>query len=169
MTTHPSGADRIIDSAIDCFGERGVSGTTLQVIARHAGTSQALIVHHFRSKQNLADRCTALVLSRAEALAQTTPDRAVEEFAARPADIKYLARILTDDAESSRALFDAAIERASRARPDADTDEAVVLATLNLAPLLLIDRITESIPEDTWGRFTRAAARLLATKKGAGR
>lgn len=44
-----------------------------------------------------------------------------------------------------------------------------MLATLNLAPLLLIERVSESIPEDTWGRFTRAAARLLTTNEEAGR
>lgn len=47
-----------------------------------------------------------------------------------------------------RALFAAA------ARPDADADEAVVLAILNLAPLLLVERASESIPDDAWGRFT---------------
>ncbi len=133
----------------------------MQRIAQEAATSQALIVHHFGSKQNLAQRCTAAVLARLEALVEASPDRAVEEFAARPADVRYLARVLTDDPEPSRALFAAAIRRAAEARPDADADEAVVLATLNLAPMLLFDRVSESLPEDTWGRFTRAASRLI--------
>lgn len=165
----PSGADRIINAAIEGFGEHGVAGTTLQRIARQAGVSQALIVHHFGSKQQLADRCTAVVLARAESFARTAPDRAVEAFAANPADVRYLARVLTDDPESSRALFAAAVERAAAARPDAGADEAIVLATLNLAPLLLIERVSEALPEDTWGRFTRAAARLLAPNVEAGR
>lgn len=169
MTDHPSGADRIIDAAIDSFGERGVAGTTLQRIAQQAGVSQALIVHHFGSKRNLADRCTTAVLARVEESARTNPERAVEEFAARPSDVRYLARVLTDEEDASRALFAAAVERAAAARPDADADEAVVLATLNLAPLLLFERVSESLPDDTWGRFSRAAARLLAPNEGTGR
>lgn len=169
MVARPSGADRIIEAAIGCFGEHGVAGTTLQRIAHEAGTSQALIVHHFGSKQNLANRCTEVVLVRAEALTHAVPDRAVEEFAARSADVRYLARVLTDDVAASRALFADAVQRAAAARPDADADEAVVLATLNLAPLLLIERVSESIPDDTWARFTRAVARLLSTGEAAGR
>ncbi|WP_232333790.1 hypothetical protein [Agromyces laixinhei] len=84
-------------------------------------------------------------------------------------DVRYLARVLTDEVEASRTLFNAAVEYAAAARPDADADESVVLATLNLAPLLLIDRVSEAFPEDTWGRFTRAAARLLKPEEVAGR
>lgn len=164
MNTTAPGAERIIEAAIACFGERGVAGASLQVVAREAGTSQALIVHHFGSKRALADHCTSVVLERAEQLTRADPSRAVETLAERTADIRYLARVLTDDAEPSRALFRAAIERAGALRPDVDPDAAVVLAVLNLAPLLLLDRICEALPEDTWGRFTRAVARVLAPK-----
>ena len=162
MSINAPGAERIIEAAIACFGERGVAGTSMQVIAREAGTSQALIVHHFGSKQALAGRCTTVVLERADELARTDPSGAVEALAKRSADIRYLGRVLTDDPEPSRALFRAAVERAASLRPDVDPDAAVVLAVLNLAPLLLLDRISEALPEDTWGRFTRAVARVLA-------
>lgn len=138
-----------------------MAGTSLQRVALAAGTSQALIVHHFGSKKGLTERCTAAVLARLEALVEASPDRAVEVFAEDPAGVRYLARVLTDDPDASRALFAAAVRRAAEARPDADADEAVVLATLNLAPALLFERVSESLAEDTWGRFTRAAARLL--------
>lgn len=161
MDTEPAGAARIIEAAIACFGARGVAGTSLQAIAQAAGTSQALIIHHFGSKQALADRCTAHVLARAEAIAATTPATAVEEHAKHADDVRYLARVLADDPAPSRALFHAAVQRAAASRPDAEPDEAVVLAVLNLAPLLLFDRITEALPDDTWARFTHAVASLL--------
>lgn len=167
MNINSPRAERIIEAAIACFGDRGVAGTSMQVIAREAGTSQALIVHHFGSKQALADRCTAVVLERADELARTDPSRAVEALAKRSADIRYLGRVLTDDPEPSRDLFRAAVERSAALRPDVDPDAAVVLAVLNLAPLLLLDRISEALPEDTWGRFARAAARVLAPSTGA--
>lgn len=167
MNTTSPGAERIIEAAIACFGERGVAGASLQVVAREAGTSQALIIHHFGSKRALADRCTAVVLERADRLVRADPSGAVEGLAGRSADIRYLARVLTDDAEPSRALFRAAVERAAALRPDVDPDAAVVLAVLNLAPLLLLDRISEALSEDTWGRFTRAVARVLAPRAGA--
>lgn len=162
MATTAPGAERIIEAAIACFGERGVTGASLQVVAREAGTSQALIIHHFGSKRALADRCTAVVLERADELARTDPSGVVGELAKRSADIRYLARVLTDDPEPSRALFRAAVDRAAALRPDVDPDAAVVLAVFNLAPLLLLDRISEAVPEDTWGRFTRAVGRVLA-------
>lgn len=163
MVVHESGSDRIIEAAIVCFGERGVPGTTLRRIAQEAGTSQALIVHHFGSKRNLADCCIAAVLARVEKLIESAPDYAIGEFADRVDDLRYLTRVLIDEQETSRALFKVAVEHAAAARPDADADEAVVLATFNLAPLLLIQRVSDSMAEDTWGRFTRAAARLLKT------
>lgn len=162
MGIHSPGAERIIEAAIASFGERGVAGTSLHVIAREAGTSQALIIHHFGSKQSLVDRCTEVVLEHADELARIDPSGAVEALAKRSTEIRFLGRVLTDDPESSRMLFRAAIQRAVTLRPDVDTDSAVVLAVFNLAPLLLIDRISEVLTEDTWGRFTRAAARVLA-------
>lgn len=44
---------RIIDAAIDRIAEEGLASVTMQGIAEHVGSSNALVVFHFRSKENL--------------------------------------------------------------------------------------------------------------------
>lgn len=44
---------KIIDTAIDLFGERGFSNVTLQEIAAASDTSHPLILSHFKTKENL--------------------------------------------------------------------------------------------------------------------
>jgi AcrR family transcriptional regulator len=44
---------RIIEAAIDRIAEEGLASVTMQGIAEHVGSSTALVVFHFRSKENL--------------------------------------------------------------------------------------------------------------------
>ena len=44
---------QIIDAAIDVIARRGLGKSTLQNIAERAGVSSALVVFHFKSKENL--------------------------------------------------------------------------------------------------------------------
>lgn len=44
---------RIIDAAIELIAEEGLAGLTMQRIATHAGSSNALVVFHFQNKENL--------------------------------------------------------------------------------------------------------------------
>lgn len=44
---------RIIDATIDLIAEEGLASVTMQRIAEHVGSSNALVVFHFRSKENL--------------------------------------------------------------------------------------------------------------------
>ncbi|MEO5759695.1 MAG: TetR/AcrR family transcriptional regulator [Mesorhizobium sp.] len=44
---------RIIDATIDLIAEEGLATLTMQRIAGHVGSSNALVVFHFRSKENL--------------------------------------------------------------------------------------------------------------------
>jgi len=44
---------RIIESAAECFAERGFEGSSTREIAARAGTNQGLITYHFKSKELL--------------------------------------------------------------------------------------------------------------------
>src|SRR5438270_14067786 len=46
--------DAILDAALACFNERGVSGTTTDDVRQRAGASVGSIYHHFGSKEQLA-------------------------------------------------------------------------------------------------------------------
>src|SRR5690625_752779 len=64
----PDGAERILHAALDLFGQQGVSATSLKAIAASAGVSQALIIHHYGSKDSLRTACDVHV---AELLRET--------------------------------------------------------------------------------------------------
>ncbi|MBL9052519.1 MAG: TetR family transcriptional regulator C-terminal domain-containing protein [Tabrizicola sp.] len=44
---------RIVDAVIDTVAQRGISGTTLALVAQAAGVSQGVLIFHFRSKDGL--------------------------------------------------------------------------------------------------------------------
>ncbi|WP_246682652.1 TetR/AcrR family transcriptional regulator [Mesorhizobium sp. B3-2-1] len=44
---------RIIDATVELIAEEGLASVTMQRIAEHVGSSNALVVFHFRSKENL--------------------------------------------------------------------------------------------------------------------
>ncbi len=47
------GRDRILETALTLFAERGTEGTTMRELARRAGVNVALAYHHFGSKRDL--------------------------------------------------------------------------------------------------------------------
>jgi len=47
------GRDSIVKTALRTFGERGIKATSLREVAKAAGVSPALIVHHFDGKDGL--------------------------------------------------------------------------------------------------------------------
>jgi AcrR family transcriptional regulator len=47
---------QIVEAAIDVIAQRGLGKSTLQNIAERAGVSSALVVFHFKSKENLMKR-----------------------------------------------------------------------------------------------------------------
>lgn len=48
-----AGRERLRATALDLFAERGVSGTSLQMIADAAGVTKAAVYHHFKSKDEI--------------------------------------------------------------------------------------------------------------------
>jgi len=48
-----AGRDAILDAGEELFADKGFAGTSLRALARAAGTSQALIHHHFGTKAGL--------------------------------------------------------------------------------------------------------------------
>ncbi|MBY5162452.1 TetR family transcriptional regulator [Salsipaludibacter albus] len=147
---------RIRDAALHLFGERGVKATTVRAIARDAGVSPALVVHHFGSKQGLRDAVDEYVLAEiragkyaamTEGMAPT--DTAYEDLARdKASEMAYLVRALTDDSEVGRQLyqrlFDDAVDylaagmEAGVLHPSDDPEaHAAVLLNAGLAQMLL--------------------------------
>ncbi len=115
------GRHRIIDAAIAAFAERGTDGTSLKTIAEQASVSQALIVHHFGSKDGLREACDRQILDSIRTQIQTAADQGtqldvLDAFRRRQAEhawtIPYLARALTEGGATVTALVDELAEAA---------------------------------------------------------
>ena len=104
---------RIRDAAIECYARFGVGGTTARRVAREAGVSPGLVIHHFGSMDGLRAACDEHVA----AVIRHTKQEAIGAglgldvtAAWRDADIGhlggYLAHVLVDDSRAVDRLVD---------------------------------------------------------------
>lgn len=108
------GAERILDAALVRFGDRGVAATSLKEIAAEAGVSQALIVHHFGSKDGLRRACDAhaarlLRQSKEDSIdagPQLDPLMALRKIEDGRPLLRYFVRTLTEGGEHVDELVD---------------------------------------------------------------
>ena len=153
---HRSGAERILDAAMLLFGERGFRGTTLKDIATEAGVSQALIVHHYGTKDQLRATCDEHVADlirtrKEEAMGdapQIDPFIALRQLSNSRVLLRYLTRTLTEGGDHATQLIDDMIadaekymtqgEKAGLIKPSAvPRDRVVVLVLWSLGALVL--------------------------------
>jgi AcrR family transcriptional regulator len=156
---------RIREAAFRRFAAQGVAATSLRTIAEDAGTSAALVVHHFGSKEGLVravdDAAVATFQSALDALpTDQSPDALSADFGAvferiiggDPVMRAYLRRALLQDEPASTALLDEMlavtrsglelIDRAGGLRPLADDQWRpyqvlfIALGSMLLEPLL---------------------------------
>ncbi|BBZ29862.1 TetR family transcriptional regulator [Mycolicibacterium madagascariense] len=112
---------RIRDAAIEQFGEHGFD-VGLRVIAKAAGVSAALVIHHFGSKEGLRQACDDVVTesirtAKSESLQSADPAAwfaqlaEIESFAPLMA---YLVRSLQSGGDLSKSLWRTMIDDADR-------------------------------------------------------
>jgi TetR/AcrR family transcriptional regulator, regulator of cefoperazone and chloramphenicol sensitivity len=180
---------RIRDAAMKLFGAEGVAASSLRAVARAAGVSPGLIVHHFGSKQGLIRAVDEAVLARINLTLSEVPieGSGAELIAQRgevvaallrsqPALCDYLGRALSERTEASAELFHRLF--ASAARDErliaagvlrADTDPfwramnqvILIVGPLLLRPLIERELDGELLAEDNVVRWTRACTDLL--------
>ncbi len=156
---------RIREAAFRRFAAQGVAATSLRTIAEDAGTSAALVVHHFGSKEGLVravdDAAVATFRAALEELPTgQAPDALSADFGAvferviggDPVMRAYLRRALLQDEPASTALLEEMLEvtraglelidRAGGLRPLADDQWRpyqvlfIALGSMLLEPLL---------------------------------
>jgi TetR/AcrR family transcriptional regulator, regulator of cefoperazone and chloramphenicol sensitivity len=129
-------AARIRDAAIEQFGQHGFD-VGLRAIAKGAGVSAALVIHHFGSKEGLRRACDELVAesvrtSKSESLQNADPAAwfaqlaEIESFAPMMA---YLVRSLQTGGELAKSLWHTMIDNAEQYM-----DEGVRAGTIKPSP-----------------------------------
>jgi AcrR family transcriptional regulator len=116
---------RIIDAALVLFAERGISGTSLQMIADALGVTKAAVYHQYNTKDAIVLAVAQVVLSRLEAAvgaaeAEPSRPRARETLVTAMVDLaverRRMAGILQRDPVMLRFLEDHAPFRRVMAR-----------------------------------------------------
>jgi len=165
--TSRGGADRILDAAVILFGKHGFRGTTLKDIATEAGVSQALIVHHFGTKDALRKTCDDYVarlirVRKKETIGsepQFDPFTALRQLKDSRALLQYLTRTLTEGGTNASALIDEMVadaegymaqgEQAGLIKPSAvPRDRAVLLVLWSLGALVLHEHVHRLLDVD---------------------
>lgn len=163
MRSDLTAAARIRDAAIDIFGRQGFEAASLREIAREAGVSPALVVHHYGSKEKLREHCDDYLMS--EGL-RIKLDLDLDD-AAQVSDVirayppyhpwmRYISRIILDGGASGAALWDrfqaeseTALETQShmiKVREGIDPAVANTVATaVGLIPLVFQNHLARSL------------------------
>jgi AcrR family transcriptional regulator len=149
---------RIRETALELFARRGVGSTSLRSVAREAGVSPALVVHHFGGKEGLCEAVDEEVVGRFVERLRSVPLEGPDLLQRRGAALAdlirdepvlcdYMARALAEGTETSADLFhrlfaaaraDDALVAAGAIRPDTDPDwRALQQLILVVGPLML--------------------------------
>ncbi|MGX1793795.1 TetR/AcrR family transcriptional regulator [Microbacterium sp. NPDC055312] len=158
---------RIRDAAIRAFARDGFDAASLRAIAKDAGVSAALIVHHFGDKNALRAACddyvvAAFIDDRHELIEAPTADRiraALHDVERYGPYIDYLGRMLGDSSPAADRLFDEII-RVTRDVLDEQRDAGLLVemsdpemttllvAMMGLAPVVMRAQIGRVLGQD---------------------
>jgi AcrR family transcriptional regulator len=191
--TAPAEADltaraRIRDAAITRFAADGVARTSVRAIAKEAGVSPALVIHHFGTKDALRVACdqhvAALVRERKTAAMQAGPGldplAALREASEGPPLLHYLATTLVDGSPQVAELLDEMIDdavgymeegvRNGMLRPTDDPRaRAAVLTFWSLGALALHEHVARVLGVDLTGDPAAATPYLAPAAEILGR
>lgn len=159
---------KIRDAAIARFPRDGLNGTTVRAIAKDAGVSPGLVIHHFGSKAGLHRACDEHVVHliaemKREALATgsyRSGNAIAELYTMSVPAIRYIAWTLATGNETASRIFDELLDEAVElleAGKDAGTigeiygdprKQAAVLVSMQFAGLVFHDHLTRAFGLD---------------------
>ncbi len=159
----------ILEAAIGEFAARGFAGATVRGIARAAGVSPGLVLHHFGSRDGLREECDNHVFVAITEAKKANADRGTAALPTMFADprmrvyVDYLVASLVDPSEHGQRFFDHYVDTVEEilddgfagytfrrtggeageagATPADRRARACAVAVLGLAPALLHQRV----------------------------
>lgn len=173
--TAPKTAARIRDAAITEFAAHGFTKTTVRGIAKAAGVSPGLVIHHFGSKDGLRAACDDYVFEELTETKRRSAGRSpliVAEMlsdGAMRTNAEYLFMSLLDPSEQGQRFFDHYVEVIEQVieegfagyvlrKAEDRRGQAAAIAMLAIAPMMLEPRVrralgTADVPA-SFARFT---------------
>ncbi|MFD5214008.1 TetR/AcrR family transcriptional regulator [Microbacterium sp. NPDC058345] len=158
---------RIRDAAIRAFANAGFDATSMRTIAKDAGVSAALIVHHFGDKNALRAACDEYVVAvfiddKHDLIEAPTPDRiraALNDVERYGPYLDYLGRMLAESSPAADRLFDSIVQvtrdvleeqREAGLLVDMSDPEMTVMlmVMLGLAPVMMRTQVSRSLGQD---------------------
>jgi AcrR family transcriptional regulator len=158
---------RIRDAAITVVGTTGHARATVRQIAGAAGTSAALVLHHFGSKDGLLAACDDHVLTRFRDLSRRKTEHLrspglLAAMAGEPENavlLPYLVRGVLEFGDFGREVFDLCVAETVRFQQQAvagglvlpsrdETGRAVVLTVLGLGTQVLAPYLAPTAGQD---------------------
>ena len=112
----PLRKDVILDQATDLFSRHGFEGTSMRMIARASGITEAAIYRHFDNKSHLYQeviRTKASGLDIAQLEQGGSSDESVEDVLSRTAH--HILEVATSDPQLMRLMFHNSLERGASA------------------------------------------------------
>ena len=181
---------RIRQAALRLYAEHGLQATSIRMVAEEAGLSPGAVMHHFKSKEELAEAVQHAVVSTIRQavsgvgldqpphVAARARRQAFDQLIAdNPLIAGYIRQVTLEGGAAGRALFTEAFElvrsemqalvEAGIARPLPDPEIGLVLyRAINLAPIVfgpLIEQMLNVSLADpaVVERFREAAVDLL--------
>ena len=94
---------RILQTAVDLFGEHGIDGTSLQMIADALGVTKGAVYYHYKTKHNIVRAVYADALDEVEAAVSEA--EVVESVASRAPALEVLIPRIVALAVERRGVF----------------------------------------------------------------
>lgn len=179
---------QLIEVATAAFARAGIATTSLRAIAKEAGVSPALVVHHFGSREKLIEDCIikalGLWVSEKQEFVDVSLSTALAKWQGAIAEhgvkLQFFRQVLIAGGEPASILFSrmvkesemmiqAQIDKGQMRKSENLPDLALLMTLHGLAPLLLQDQVNNHLggnflEPELGGRL--AAANLEIYRRG---
>jgi AcrR family transcriptional regulator len=155
---------QLIEVATSAFARDGIAATSLRAIAKEAGVSPALVVHHFGSREKLIEDCIikalGLWVSEKQEFVDVSLSTALSKWQGAIAEhgvkLQFFRQVLVAGGEPANILFSRMVKESEmmiRAQMDKGQmreaenipDLALLMTLHGLAPLIMQDQVNNHL------------------------